>query len=240
MDTCKITPEKLAAMMDYTLLKPEASEADIRRLCLEAVDFGFYSVCVNPSNVAFAKGLLAASPVKVCSVVGFPLGASATEVKVFEACHCVYTGCDEVDVVANIAGLVEGNFLSVGKEISAVVAGAKDAGRKSGRNVIVKVIIETALLPPGNIAGASRMVMDTGADFVKTSTGFAKPSGNLPGGATVEAVSLIKSVVGDRIGIKASGGIGSLEKSVALIEAGATRLGVSAGVKIIRELMATL
>lgn len=236
MSVCEFTPEKLAALMDYTLLKPEASEDEIRKLCFEAMDYGFCSVCVNPSHVALAAALLASSPVKVCSVVAFPLGASAPEVKVFEAGHCVYTGCDEVDVVADIAGLISGDYRSVERELSLVVAGAKDAGRKSGRNIIVKVIIETALLPAKIIPEASRIVMNAGADFVKTSTGFAKTLGNIPSGATVEAVSLIKSAVGNAVGIKASGGISTLEKSLELIKAGATRLGVSAGVKIIREL----
>lgn len=236
MPVCEYTPEELAALMDYTLLKPDASEDEIRKLCFEAIDYGFCSVCVNPANVALATALLAFSPVKVCSVVAFPLGASATEVKVFEARHCVYTGCDEIDIVADIAGLISGDYRAVEKELAAVVAGARDAGRKSGRDIIVKVIIETALLPAKVIPEASRVVVNAGADFVKTSTGFARPLGNVPSGATVEAVSLIKSAVGNAVGIKASGGIGSLEKSIALIRAGATRLGVSSGVKIIEEL----
>ena len=227
MPVCEYTPEELAALMDYTLLKPDASEDEIRKLCFEAIDYGFCSVCVNPANVALATALLASSPVKVCSVVAFPLGASATEVKVFEARHCVYTGCDEIDIVADIAGLISGDYRAVEKELAAVVAGARDAGRKSGRDIIVKVIIETALLPAKVIPEASRVVVNAGADFVKTSTGFGT------GGATFEDIELMKKVVENKAQLKAAGGVRDLNTARKFIELGVTRLGTSSGVELV-------
>jgi len=216
-----MTREELACLVDHTLLKPEATEADIKKLCREAGQYKFFSVCVNPSYVKLASKLLRGSGVKVCTVVGFPLGANATEVKIFEAQKGLEDGASEVDMVANIGALRGGNFDLAGKDIMGVAEAAKEWG------AVVKVILETGLLSDGEIAEACKVCEWAGADFVKTSTGFG------PRGASVEDVRLIKRSC--RLKVKASGGIRNLEQFLAMIEAGADRIGTSAGVAIISE-----
>lgn len=210
----------LAALIDHTLLKPEATAADIRKLCAEARQYGFASVCVNPYWTPLAVEELDGSTVPVCTVVGFPLGANATEVKVAETVVAIRAGAQEIDMVLNIGELRGGTHAAVEADIRAVVQAATERG------AIVKVILETALLNDQQKIAACRMAQDAGARFVKTSTGFG------PGGATVEDVALMRRIVGPDMGVKASGGIRTLEDCRRMIAAGATRIGASAGVKI--------
>ncbi len=207
---------------DHTLLKPEATEKDIIRLCEEAKKYDFASVCVNPCFVSLAKEQLEGSNVKVCTVIGFPLGANSSSVKATEASIAVMNGAEEVDMVINVGWVKERRYEDLVYEIALI----KDACEGK----LLKVILETCLLTDEEIAYASKASMDAGADFVKTSTGFSK------GGATVEAVRIMRETVGDKLGVKASGGIHTLAEAKALIEAGASRLGCSASVKIMEEL----
>lgn len=211
--------QSITAMIDHTLLKADAGRAAIIKLAEEAKQYGFASVCVNPTWVKTAAEVLKESPVKVCTVIGFPLGASAPEVKAFEAAHAISEGAGEVDMVINIGALKDGDDDFVRRDIAGVVQAA--AGR-----ALVKVIIETCLLTDEEIVRASKLSVEAGADFVKTSTGFST------GGATVEAVELMRKTVGPNVGVKASGGVRSLADAEAMIKAGATRLGTSAGVAI--------
>jgi len=210
----------ISKAIDHTLLKPDASKAGIRKLCKEAALYGFKAVCVNPSHVVLCKELLKGTDVKVATVVGFPLGANTTETKVFETKDSVLKGADEIDMVINIGALKEGDYKLVEDDIKAVV----DACRGQA---IVKVIIETCLLTDDEKRKACELSMSAGAHFVKTSTGFST------GGATVEDVALMKSVVGDNLEVKASGGVRDRETAIKMIEAGATRIGTSSGIKII-------
>lgn len=210
----------ISKAIDHTLLKPDASKAGIRKLCNEAALYGFKAVCVNPSHVVLCKELLKGTDVKVATVVGFPLGANTTETKVFETKDSVLKGADEIDMVINIGALKEGDYKLVEDDIKAVV----DACRGQA---IVKVIIETCLLTDDEKRKACELSMSAGAHFVKTSTGFST------GGATVEDVALMKSVVGDNLEVKASGGVRDRETAIKMIEAGATRIGTSSGIKII-------
>lgn len=216
----------LAKMIDHTLLKPEATPEQIRQLCAEARQYGFASVCVNPVYVALCAGLLQGSPVKVCTVVGFPLGAHTTPVKLFECQEALRQGAAEIDMVIHIGALKAHDDQQVKNDILPVVAAAHRSG------ALVKVIIETALLNEEEKERACRLAKETGADFVKTSTGFSTS------GATVEDVALIRRVVGPEMGIKAAGGIRTLEDALKMIGAGATRIGASAGVKIIQAVAA--
>ncbi len=211
----------IAALIDHTLLKPEATAADIRKVCAEARHYGFASVCVNPYWVRLVAGELAGSPVKVCSVVGFPLGASATEIKVAETAAAIRDGANEIDMVLNIGELRGGNPEAVRADIKAVVEIAHSGG------AIVKVILETALLTDEQKVAASLLAKEAGADFVKTSTGFG------PGGATAADVALMRRTVGPAMGVKASGGVRTLEDLKAMAAAGANRVGASASVKIV-------
>ncbi len=220
----EMTPEALARYIDHTLLKPEATEAQIRRVCEEALEYHFASVCVNPTWVPLVRDMLAGSDVAVCTVVGFPLGATLPEVKAFETETSIRLGAREVDMVINVGRLKSGQDEYVRKDIEAVVSVAHEHG------AIVKVIIEAALLTQEEKVRACTLAQAAGADFVKTSTGFG------PGGATVEDVALMRRVVGDRMGVKAAGGIRTAEAALAMIRAGANRIGASAGVKIIEEL----
>lgn len=210
----------ISKAIDHTLLKPDASKAGIMKLCNEAALYGFKAVCVNPSHVVLCKELLKGTDVKVATVVGFPLGANTTETKVFETKDSVLKGADEIDMVINIGALKEGDYKLVEDDIKAVV----DACRGQA---IVKVIIETCLLTDDEKRKACELSMSAGAHFVKTSTGFST------GGATVEDVALMKSVVGDNLEVKASGGVRDRETAIKMIEAGATRIGTSSGIKII-------
>ena len=210
-------------MIDHTLLKPEATRGDIVRLCTEARRYGFATVCVNPYWVALAASELAGTPVKVCTVAGFPLGATATEIKVAEAFAMLRVGAEEIDMVMNIGALRSGDYDTVKCDIQAVVAESHKAG------AIVKVILETAFLDKSEKAIACTLAHLSGADFVKTSTGFG------PAGATAEDVALMRQVVGPEMGVKAAGGIRTLEDFHKMVGAGATRIGTSSSVKIVGE-----
>ncbi|MGC1634294.1 MAG: deoxyribose-phosphate aldolase [Candidatus Acidiferrales bacterium] len=213
----------IAKMIDHTLLKPEATRDEIRKLCEEALKYGFASVCVNPWNVPQASELLRGSVVKVCTVVGFPLGATLPEVKVFEAQESLKRGAQEIDMVINIGALKSGLLDAVTGDIRGVVETAHRGGG------ICKVILETALLTREEKVQASLAAKNAGADFVKTSTGFSTA------GATREDVRLIRETVGAGTGIKAAGGVRTLEDLLKMVEAGATRIGASAGVKIVEQ-----
>ncbi len=212
-----------AGLIDHTLLKPEASRDDIRKLCQEAVRFGFASVCINPCNVAQAAELVRGSSVKVCTVIGFPLGATLSRVKMFEAEEAIKLGAQEVDMVLNIGALKSGQDDVVEADIRGVVEVAHRGG------AICKVIFETSLLTLEEKVRASLASKRAGADFVKTSTGFST------GGATAEDIALMRAVVGSDIGVKASGGVRTLDDLKKMVCAGATRIGASASVKIMEQ-----
>ena len=209
----------LSSLIDHTNLRPDALHSDIEILCKEAIQYKFASVCINPVYVSYAKSILKDENPKVCSVVGFPLGADSEEMKYAEARFLIFQGVDEIDMVMNTAFLKERKLDLVKNEIKKVVEAADGN--------CVKVIIETSLLNQDEKALACNIVMESGAAFVKTSTGFSSP------GATLEDVRLIKKVVGDRVGIKASGGINTKNEALKFIDAGATRIGTSRGVEII-------
>lgn len=217
------TAHDWASLIDHTLLKPEAAESDIRKLCQEAIQFGFASVCVNPAWVKKAAEFLAGSNVPVCTVIGFPLGATLPDVKAYEARRAIMSGAREVDMVINIGALKSGDDCAVEADIRAVAEAAHESG------VLCKVIIETALLTDDEKVRACLASKNAGADFVKTSTGFAK------GGATAEDVALMRRTVGHSLGVKASGGVKGIDDARKMFEAGATRIGASVGVKIAQE-----
>jgi deoxyribose-phosphate aldolase len=210
-------------MIDHTLLKADATRAEIEKLCREAAEFHFATVCVNPVWVAFAASRLRGTGAGVCSVVGFPLGATTADVKNFETRRAIYDGASEIDMVINIGALKSGDLRTVERDIEAVVEPCRQCG------VVSKVIIEAALLTDDEKITASTLTKAAGADFVKTSTGFG------PGGATVADVALMRRVVGAEMGVKAAGGVRDLEGLKAMVAAGATRVGASAGVKIVQE-----
>ncbi|AJI21710.1 deoxyribose-phosphate aldolase [Priestia megaterium] len=212
--------QNITGIIDHTLLKADATEEQITVLAQEAKEYSFASVCVNPTWVKKAAELLKDAPkVKVCTVIGFPLGATTSAVKAFETTNAIENGADEVDMVINIGALKDKNYDLVQSDIQAVVDAAKG-------KALVKVIIETALLTDEEKAKVSELAVKAGADFVKTSTGFST------GGATVEDVALMRKTVGPDVGVKASGGVRGLEDAKAMIEAGATRIGASSGVSI--------
>ena len=231
--------KKIAGMIDHTNLNPCAKKSDIEKLCAEAKEFGFASVCVNPFYVPLASELLEGSCVKVCTVVGFPLGAVSLDDKASQAGLVVYDGAREVDMVVNLSLVKDGLWDDVFEDIYAVRCAIDDVDipLKVGEKIILKVILETCYLTDEEIVKCSECAMKAGADFVKTSTGFAiLKDGNgklLPNGATVHAVSLMRKTVGDNLGVKASGGIRNWEEAVAMVEAGASRIGASAGLQII-------
>ncbi len=211
----------LASYIDHTMLKADATEEIIARYCREAKEQGFASVCVNSANIPFIVQELAGSEVKACSVVGFPLGAMSTAAKAFEAQQAVADGAQEIDMVINIGAAKQGRWDRVEADIQVVVAAAKPA--------LVKVIIETCLLTDQEKVKACQAAEKAGAAFVKTSTGFSS------GGATIEDVKLMRETVGDRLGVKASGGIRTPEFAQALLEAGASRLGAGDGMKLLKK-----
>lgn len=219
-----ITREKMASLIDQTLLKPDATKDDIRRLCQEAMNYGFWSVCINPSYIPLAASILQDTEVKICSVVGFPLGANTPEVKAFEAEKALRDGANEIDMVINLGALKSGDYELVKRDIRSVV----EQGIHFQRGIIVKVIIETGLLIDNEKALACKVVKESGANFVKTSTGINTR------GATVQDVEFIRRLVGPEFGVKASGGIRTYEDAIKLIEAGANRIGTSSGVSIIK------
>ncbi len=216
----------IASMIDHTLLKPEATKEQVVKLCAEAKEYTFASVCVNPTWVKTSAELLTGTPVKVCTVIGFPLGASTPETKAFETTDAIDNGAGEIDMVLNVGALKSLDLELVKRDVEAVVNAAKG-------KAIVKVILETCLLTKEEIKVASQLSKDAGADFVKTSTGFST------GGATFEDVALMREVVGPDLGVKASGGVRSLEDVQKMIEAGATRIGASSGVQIMQGLTST-
>ncbi len=213
----------VARLIDHTLLKPDATPDQIAQLCHEARSYHFASVCVNPTYVSLCADLLKGSDVKVCTVIGFPLGATPPEVKAYETQQALADGATEIDMVLNIGALRAGDYKLLYRDIAAVVNTAHAA------NVICKVILETALLNDEQKVAACQIAKLAGADFVKTSTGFSG------GGATVGDVALMRYVVGSEMGVKASGGVRSLDDAKAMVSAGATRIGASAGVRIMRE-----
>lgn len=217
----KLSRRQIAKMIDHTNVRPYATVEDVRRLCEEALKFSFWSVCINPSYVPLAARLLKGTEVKVCAAISFPLGASMTEVKVFEARRAIEGGAGELDVVMNIGAFKSGNYELVKRDIEAVVG--------SSGGSLVKVIIETGYLSDEEIAAASRIVEEAGAGFVKTCTGFG------PRGVTPSDIEIIRKAVSHKIGVKASGGIRTLKDALAMVKAGAERIGTSASVAIIEE-----
>lgn len=215
--------ESLARYIDHTALKAETTKEQIQQLVTEAKEYTFASVCVQPTWVSFCEEQLKDTEVKVCTVIGFPLGANTTETKVFETKQAIKDGATEVDMVINIGALKDGNDELVQKDIRAVVEAAKG-------QALTKVIVETALLTEDEKKRVSTLVKAAGADFIKTSTGFSTS------GATIDDIRLMRSIVGPSIGVKASGGIRDLESMKQMIEAGATRIGASAGVEIMKAL----
>lgn len=215
-------PDRLAKYFDHTILKPSATKAEVITVCKEAQAFGFFSVCVNPVHVKMVSEHLAGSLVNVCSVVGFPLGAHLPGIKAAETAAAIRDGADEIDMVINAGALIDNAFDRVEADIHAVVAAAEGH--------TVKVIIETCLLNSDQKITACQIARKAGAHFVKTSTGFAG------GGATCEDVALMKKTIGSQLKIKASGGIKTLEDALKMIEAGADRIGASAGVAIIEAM----
>lgn len=213
----------IAAMIDHTLLKPEAARADIERLCREAAEFRFATVCVNPVWVAASARLLAGTGVGICSVVGFPLGATTADVKQYETRRAIFDGATEIDMVIDVGALKSGDLRKVERDIEGVVEPCLQCG------VVSKVIIEAALLTDDEKAAVCTLARAAGADFVKTSTGFG------PGGATVADVALMRRVVGPEMGVKAAGGVRDLRGLEEMVRAGATRVGASAGVRIVQE-----
>jgi deoxyribose-phosphate aldolase len=216
-------PAGVASMIDHTLLKADATRANIEELCREAAQFHFATVCVNPTWVAVAARLLVGSGVGVCSVVGFPLGATTPDVKGYETRRAIFDGAREIDMVINVGALKSGDLRVVECDIASVATPCRDAG------VLSKVIIEAALLTDDEKITACTLAKAAGADYVKTSTGFG------PGGATAADVALMRRVVGAEMGVKAAGGVRDLEGMKAMIAAGATRVGASAGVKIVQQ-----
>jgi deoxyribose-phosphate aldolase len=215
--------QNIASLIDHTLLKPEATSAQIRQLCEEALKFGFATVCVNPCYVALAAELVRGSTVKVCSVAGFPLGATTSDSKIFEAQDAIAHGVREIDMVMNVGALKSGDDGAVVADICCVVEACHRG------NAICKVILENVLLTDAEKVRACKLAKDGGADYVKTSTGFGA------GGATVDDVALMRATVGPQMGVKAAGGIRSYEDAMKMIAAGATRIGSSASVKIMQQ-----
>jgi len=216
-------PGDVASFIDHTLLKPDASRTDIEKLCREAAEYSFATVCVNPTWVATAARLLRGATTRVCSVVGFPLGATTPDVKHYETRRAIFDGAREIDMVINVGALKSGDLRLVERDIEAVAVPCREAG------VLSKVIIEAALLQEDEKVAACSLAKAAGADYVKTSTGFG------PGGATAADVALMRRIVGEEMGVKAAGGVKDYESLKAMVAAGATRVGASAGVRIVQE-----
>lgn len=217
-----ISPKTIASFIDHTILTPQATEKDVEKVCEEALIYGFCSVCIHPFWVRTAATILNKSRVKVCTVIGFPLGANSSSIKSTETSQAIKEGADEIDMVINIGALKSGDLKTVKNDIQGVTQVAREA------NVVSKVILETCLLTPQEIEVACKIAKEAGADFVKTSTGFSS------GGATVEVISLMRRVVGNSMGVKASGGVRSLKDLLSMVKAGATRVGASSGVEIMK------
>lgn len=226
----KMMKKKIAHLIDHTILTSTATYAQIVRLCAEADKYGFASVCVNPCNIALVKDTLRNSKVKVCTVIGFPLGSSTTETKIFEAYDAIRSGANELDYVLNVGDVLNDKYNLVKKEMKCFV----ELRAKQTEPVIVKVILETCYLNTEQIVRVCMLAKETGLDFVKTSTGFGS------GGATLEHIKTMREIVGPDLGVKASGGIRTYEDAMAMINAGANRIGTSAGVAIVSESLADL
>lgn len=228
---------QLANIIDHTNLNPCATEADIEKLCNEAIKYNFASVCVNPVYVPFCQSLLKDSDVKVCTVVGFPLGANSIDDKASQAAITVSEGADEVDMVINLGLVKEKKWDDIYEEIYAVRCAIDDVELDEAYKVVLKVILETCYLSDDEIVECCKVAENAGADFVKTSTGFATPKGYdgrlLPNGASESHVKLMRNVVGPEMGVKASGGIRSAAMAALMLKAGANRIGTSSGVNIV-------
>ncbi len=234
-----MTKQEIASMIDHTLLAPQAGVSEIENLCKEAAENHFASVCVNPSYVELSAELLKGSGVKVCTVIGFPLGATPSVVKAFETRKTIQDGADEVDMVINVGAARDGRFSEVGKDIADVVDAARDEGKKLNKSIVVKVILETCYLSDQAIESCCLCAKKAGADFVKTSTGFAilkdKDGKLLPNGATAHHVELMRKTVGKDMGVKASGGVRTSKAALEMVEAGANRIGTSSGIAILKD-----
>lgn len=232
-----MTKKKIASMIDQTLLSQTADEATVSSFCKDALQYGFASVCINPVYVPLAAKILSGTKTKVCTVIDFPLGAGGTKCKISEAKVAVAQGADELDFVVDIGMVKAHNYALLEKELSKVIDAVKKLTTKRGGPAVTKLILETCFLSDDEITQSSVCAKKAGFDFVKTSTGFAivkdKDGKLLPNGATVHAVTLMRAAVGKKMGVKASGGIHSTEQALALVEAGATRIGASAGVAIV-------
>lgn len=229
--------EQLAQMIDQTLLTQTATYEQTEAFCKEARTYGFASVCINPVYIPLAAKVLAGSATKVCTVIDFPLGAGGTELKKTDAVNAVKAGADEVDLVVDLGLVKDHNWAELEDQFTEVTKALREQEKLLGKKIIEKVILETCYLTDEEITEASLCMKRAGCDFVKTSTGFAIVKGSdgklMPNGATVHAVELMRKAVGPEMGVKASGGIHSYEEAIALINAGATRIGASAGVKIL-------
>ena len=234
-----MTKNEIAKMIDHTMLAQTAGIKEITKLCNEAKTYNFASVCVNPLFVPVCKKELEETDVMVCTVIGFPLGATSTASKVFETIQAINDGADEVDMVINSGAALECRFSEIELDIAAVVKAAKETGIKLNRKISVKVILETCFLNDQTLVTLCQCAVRSGADFVKTSTGFATPkdiNGTLlPNGASAHHVEIMRKTVGPDFGVKASGGIRTAKKALEMIQAGASRIGTSNGVQIIEN-----
>ena len=232
-----MTKQEIASYIDHTLLAPQAGVKEISQLCTEAATYGFASVCINPSYVSYAATALKGTGVKVCTVIGFPLGATTSHAKALEARDAIKNGADEIDMVINIGAAMDGRISVVGSDIAMVVKGSRREAERLGKKVIVKVIMETCFLDNETLKLCCLCAKKAGADFVKTSTGFATPKGlegqQLPNGASEFHVKLMRDTVGWDMGVKASGGIRNARTAIAMLQAGASRIGTSSGVRIV-------
>ena len=234
-----MTKQEIASYIDHTLLAPDAGVKQIQQLCTEAIKYKFASVCINPCYIPFAVTSLAGTGVKVCTVIGFPFGTASSEVKAFEACDSIRNGADEIDMVINVGAAIDGRISLVGSDIAIVVKAAREEAQKLGKSVIIKVIMETCFLDDETLRMCCLCAKKAGADFVKTSTGFANPKGlegqQLPNGANAFHVKLMREAVGPEMGVKASGGIRNAKTVIEMLEAGANRIGTSSGVRIVEN-----
>jgi len=234
-----MTKLEIASYIDHTLLAPQAGVKEISQLCNEAATYKFASVCINPCYVDYAATALKGSGVKICTVIGFPLGASTSHSKAMEARDAIKKGADEIDMVINIGAAMDGRYSVVGSDIAIVVSAARKEAERLGKSVLVKVIMETCFLDSETLKVCCLCAKNAGADFVKTSTGFANPKGlegqSLPNGASPFHVKLMRETVGWQMGVKASGGIRNANTAIAMIEAGANRIGTSSGVRIVEN-----
>ena len=232
-----MTKLEIASYIDHTLLAPEAGVKQIQQLCTEAINYKFASVCINPCYVPYAASTLAGTGVKVCTVIGFPFGTSASEVKAFEACNAIKNGAEEIDMVINVGAAIDGRISLVGSDIAIVVKAVRELEQELGKKIIIKVIMETCFLDDETLRMCCLCAKKAGADFVKTSTGFGNPKGlegqQLPNGANAFHVKLMREAVGPDMGVKASGGIRNAKTLIEMLEAGANRIGTSSGVRII-------